>query len=277
MTGFLNIFKETGISSAYAVNRVKRLTKTPCGHLGTLDPLASGVLPVGVGNATRLFDYFLSKRKTYLARFRFGITSDTLDEEGTKTYGGAIPSPEEIERALPAFLGEIDQIPPKYSAKSVNGRRGYELARSGEEFTLSAKRVAVERFSLSGQTAPDEYAFEIVCGAGTYIRSLARDLAEALGTLGYMSALCRTASGAFTQETAVALNELTEENWKNYLIPTESVISLPALESADGRLLNGVAVPVAAADGEYKLFVNGGFYGLARVTNGLAKAEKKLC
>lgn len=277
MTGFLNLFKETGVSSADTVNRIKRLTKTPCGHLGTLDPLASGVLPVGVGNATRLFDYFLTKKKTYLARFRFGVTSATLDEEGEKTVGGRVPLQEEIERALPALTGEIDQIPPKYSAKSVNGRRGYQLARSGEEFTLPPKRVTVERFCLTEQTAPDEFAFEIVCGAGTYIRSLARDLAEALGTLGYMSALCRTASGVFTQETAVPLEKLTEKNWREYLIPTESVIALPVLESADRRLLNGVAVPVTAADGEYKLFVDGSFYGLARVTDGFAKAEKKLC
>lgn len=277
MTGFINLCKETGVSSAYAVNRIKRLSKTPCGHLGTLDPLAAGVLPVGVGNATRLFDYFLNKEKTYEARFRFGVTTDTLDEEGEKRLGGSVPTAEEIERALPLLTGELDQIPPRYSAKSVNGRRGYELARRGEEFSLPAKRVRVDRFTLTGQTAFDEFSFEIECGAGTYIRSLARDLARALHTNGYMSALTRTRSGAFMIETAVALDELTAENFQSYLIPTDSVISLPVLNSADKRLLNGVAVPADTADGEYKLYVCGSFYGLARVEDGRARAVKKLC
>ena len=212
MTGFINIYKEKGVGSTFVVNRIKRLTKTSAGHMGTLDPLASGVLPVAIGNAARLFDYFLRKEKTYLARFRFGITTDTLDEEGEKISGGRVPGEAEINAALPAFFGEIEQVPPKYSAVSVGGRRGYELARAGADFNLQAKKVRILSFECTGQTAPDEYAFEIVCGGGTYIRSLARDLAVALGTQGYMSALERTASGVFTKEGAVTLNELTPEN-----------------------------------------------------------------
>ena len=277
MTGFINVFKETGKSSAYAVNRIKRLSGTPCGHMGTLDPLACGVLPVGVGNATRLFDYFLDKRKIYVARFRFGVTTDTLDSEGEKVFGGAVPTQAEIEAALPAFLGEIDQVPPKYSAKSVNGRRGYELARSGEEFTLAPKKVKIEKFRLTGQTAPDEFSFEIVCGGGTYIRSLARDLAAAVHTQGYMSALMRTASGIFTKETAVPLERLTKENLQEFLIPTESVLPFPALRGVDPRIFNGVTVPCKEADGSYKLYRGDEFYGIASVKSGLAKAEKKLC
>ena len=198
MTGFININKAAGVSSAREVAVVKRLTGSPCGHMGTLDPLACGVLPVGVGNAARLFDYFLQKQKRYTARFRFGATTDTLDAEGEPIAGGRVPAAEEIARALPAFIGEIGQIPPKYSAVSVNGRRGYALARAGEAFELAPKKVVVGEFALTAQTAPDEYEFSIVCGGGTYVRALVRDLAAALGTTGYMTFLRRDASGCFT-------------------------------------------------------------------------------
>ncbi|MGN1062604.1 MAG: tRNA pseudouridine(55) synthase TruB, partial [Candidatus Scatosoma sp.] len=122
--GFINLNKPSGRSSALYVAKIKRLTGQPCGHLGTLDPLASGVLPVGIGNANRLFNYFLNKKKEYIAQFTFGETSDTLDSTGQIQFGGAIPSGEQIKAALPAFIGETDQVPPNYSAKSVNGRRG---------------------------------------------------------------------------------------------------------------------------------------------------------
>lgn len=277
MTGFVNVFKPEGVGSTKAVGRVKYLTKTPCGHMGTLDPLACGVLPVGVGNAARLFDYFLQKEKRYSARFVFGATTDTLDREGAVVRVGRIPDAQEVEAALPAFAGEIMQTPPRFSAVSVNGRRGYALARSGAAFEPSAKRVHISSFTLTGQTAPDEFAFEIVCGGGTYIRSLARDLAAALGTQGYMSYLQRTASGPFTVQTAVPLDELTAENIASYLIPTDSVLPFPALEGADERIFHGVGVSVECADGQYKLYRGGEFYGIARVEAGIARAEKKLC
>ena len=277
MTGFVNVFKPEGVGSTKAVGRVKYLTKTPCGHMGTLDPLACGVLPVGVGNAARLFDYFLQKEKRYSARFVFGATTDTLDREGAVVRGGRIPDAQEVEAALPAFAGEIMQTPPRFSAVSVNGRRGYALARSGAAFEPSAKRVHISSFTLTGQTAPDEFAFEIVCGGGTYIRSLARDLAAALGTQGYMSYLQRTASGPFTVQTAVPFDELTAENIASHLIPTDSVLPFPVLESADERIFHGVGVSVECADGQYKLYRGGEFYGIARVEAGIARAEKKLC
>ena len=277
MTGFLNLDKEEGMTSAFAVNKVKRLTRTPCGHMGTLDPLASGVLPVGVGNATRLFNYFLEKKKTYRARFRFGATTATLDGEAEVIYGGSVPSAREIEGALPALTGRLLQVPPLYSAKSVNGKRGYELARAGEAFDLPPKEVEVFSFRLIAQTAPDEFSFEIVCGGGTYIRSLARDLAAALGTQGYMSGLRRTASGIFTEENAVKPSVLTAENVEEYLIPTEIVLPYPRLEISDSRLYNGLKLPCDREDGLYKLFDGEKFYGLARVEKGFVGTEKKLC
>lgn len=277
MTGFVNVYKPEGMGSTKVVGRVKYLLKTPCGHMGTLDPLACGVLPVGIGNAARLFDYFLQKEKRYSARFVFGATTGTLDREGEIVRGGRVPSADEIASALPAFIGEIMQTPPRYSAVSVNGRRGYDLARSGQNFELSAKKVRIASFTLREQTAPDEFAFDIVCGGGTYIRSLARDLAEALGTKGYMSYLCRTASGVFTCETSVPFDSLTAENIRDYIIPTDSVLPFPVLENADERIFHGVGVRTACADGLYKLYRGDEFYGIARVADGVARSEKKLC
>ena len=245
--------------------------------MGTLDPLASGVLPIGVGNATRLFDYFLGKEKTYIARFRFGATTATLDRESEVELGGRVPTDEEIKLALPRLTGELLQIPPAYSAKSVNGVRSYELARKGRAVELAPKRVEVKSFTLMGQCAPEEFEFEIVCGGGTYIRSLARDLGEFLGTKAYMTMLRREKSGVFTAETAVPLEELTENNVREYLIPTDSVLPFPEMRSEDVRLLNGMSLPSDEEDGVYKFYFEESFYGLARVQAGQVKLEKKLC
>ncbi len=277
MTGFLNIWKEEGVSSAAAVNRVKWLTREPCGHMGTLDPLASGILPVGIGKATRLFDYFLQKSKTYCAFFRFGATTRTLDRESDVEPGGRIPSAAEIEEALKAFTGEIVQVPPAYSAKNVDGKRSYELARAGREVALAPVSVHIDSFRLLEQTAADEFRFEIVCGKGTYIRALARDLAAVLGTNAYMSGLVRTACGAFTQERAVRLSSLNRENWREFMISVQDVLPFPVCESSDERLLHGLSVPTQLEDGRYQLFFAQSFYGLARAEGGFLKAEKKLC
>lgn len=277
MTGFINVNKETGVSSAFVVNRIKRLAHMPAGHMGTLDPLASGVLPVALGNACRLFDYFSDKKKTYLARFRFGVTTETLDSEGEKVFKGEVPQAEDIENALPALTGKISQVPPVYSAKSVNGVRSYALARAGKEVELAPKQVAVFSFRCLEQTAPDEFAFEIICGGGTYIRALARDLAAKLGTYAYMSRLERTASGIFTIESAGALDKLTAENINRFIIPTEDVLPYPVIDVESERVFNGLKERVDTGDGLYKLYKSGIFYGIASVTDGLLKAEKKLC
>ncbi len=277
MTGFLCVDKPSGRSSGFIVNVIKRITQTPCGHMGTLDPFASGVLPVGVGNATRLFEYFLSKKKTYRATFRFGATTDTLDPEGEPCVGGEIPSEEEISAVLPRFMGEIEQVPPAYSAKSVGGRRSYELARRGEEVTLASKKVQIDALKLLGREGEDAFEFEITCGAGTYIRAIARDLAASLGTLGYCTALRRTASGIFTEKMAVPFEEITPETWQNYLLPTDMVLPFSVMEVEDARFYNGVAVPVDAADGIYKIYRDGQFYGTGEVEGGILRAGKKLC
>lgn len=283
--GFFNVDKPSGLVSSAVVNKCKWLTGTPCGHLGTLDPLASGVLPVGVGNATRLFDYFLEKQKIYEAEFTFGVRSDTLDSTGELVFGGDIPSEREIENVLPKMVGEIDQIPPKYSAKSVNGHRGYELARAGIEFELKPKRVKIESVQLLGKSEKENaFRFQIICGGGTYIRSIARDLAAALGTNAVMSELKRTQSGVFKIENAIPFSlleqDLPVEELQKYLIPTESVLPFETLivgEKDCEKLLHGMCVQASQEDGLYKLYQGENFYGLAEIKQGKAKAKTKLC
>ena len=283
--GFFNVDKPSGIVSSAVVNKCKWLTGIPCGHLGTLDPLASGVLPVGVGNATRLFDYFLQKQKVYEAEFTFGVTSDTLDSTGKLVFGGDIPNEKEIENVLPSLVGEIDQMPPKYSAKSVNGRRGYELARAGIEFELKPKKVQIESVQLLGKSEKENaFRFLITCGGGTYIRSIARDMAAALGTNGLMSALKRTKSGVFTIEKAIPFSVLEQDvsvqELEKYLIPTESVLPFEKLlvsEKECEKLFNGMTVQVNQEDGLYKLYNGESFYGIAEINQGKAKAKTKLC
>lgn len=282
MTGFINVDKEQGLSSAHEVARIKRITNTQCGHMGTLDPMASGVLPVAIGNAARLFDYFLNKNKTYIARFKFGIDTDTLDTTGKITSdSGIVPTAGQIQSVLSEFIGEIDQIPPKYSAKNVGGKRGYQLARDGVQFELPSKKVRIDGIKLIEKTADDEYSFEIDCGGGTYIRSIARDLGARLNTCAVMSALVRTKSGPFKLENSVQTKILTPQNFGDYIIKTQDVLSFEsiyptAIEAK--KLLNGLSVECEKEDGIYKFYdADGSFYGLAEVKENVLKVRTKLC
>lgn len=282
MTGFINLNKAVGSSSAREVSVIKRLTGQPCGHMGTLDPMASGVLPVGIGNACRLFDYFLTKRKTYLATFRFGEHFDTLDTTGQViSAGGRIPEREEIECVLPRLVGEVMQVPPKYSAKSIGGKRGYALARAGVDFELPPKRVSIYSIDLVARRSEDEYDFRIKCGGGTYVRSICRDMAEMLGTFAAMSALVREKSGPFAIENSVAAEQLNSDNILQYIIPADSVLPFDSVHVADRTqfmLLNGMSVPTDLVDGTYKIYLeNGQFYGLGAVADCRLKVKTKLC
>ena len=282
--GFFNVDKPSGIVSSTVVNKIKWLSGVPCGHMGTLDPLASGVLPVGVGNATRLFDYFLEKEKEYIAEFTFGVDSDTLDSTGKLVYGGHIPNETEIASVLPDFFGDIMQVPPKYSAKNVNGKRGYELARAGVEFELAPKKVHIYGMELMERVNENTFRIKIRCGGGTYIRSLARDIAEKLETKAVMSALHRTKSGFFEIGEALPYSFFEKdpalEELEKYIIPTEKVLPFAKLEVGEKdtqKLLQGQHVRVEYENGLYKLYQNEAFYGLAEVKNGVAKAKTKLC
>lgn len=281
MTGFINVNKAAGASSAKEVAAIKRLTRMPCGHMGTLDPMADGVLPVAIGNAARLFDYFLQKKKTYVATFRFGEDYDTLDTTGSVIgSGGRTPSEEEVLKVIPSLVGEVLQVPPNYSAKNVNGKRGYELARSGVQFELPPKKVQIDGIKLLARNG-NEFVFEIECGGGTYIRSIARDMAKSLGTFAAMSALTRTKSGIFKIEDSVSTSELTAENVQNYIIPCDNVLPYESIYLQGNeakKVFNGLSVPCGLGDGDYKLYnEESNFYGIATVRGGILKARTKLC
>ena len=281
MTGFIIVNKAEGVSSAREVNIIKRLTDTPCGHMGTLDPMASGVLPVAIGNAARLFDYFLEKKKTYVATFMFGCDSDTLDTTGNIIVGGKIPSEDEINACLPDLVGEVYQIPPRYSAKNIDGKRGYQLARAGVDFELPPKKVNIYSIRLVKRVDERSFSFEIECGGGTYIRSIARDLGSKLGTCAILSALVRTKSGVFDLADSVETKILTKENIEGFIVKTDSVLPFDCFyptKNEAKKLFNGLTVNCSLSDGTYKIYcTDGSFYGLAQAKDNILKVRTKLC
>ena len=279
MNGFLNLYKPKGVSSAFVLNQIKRSVRgETVGHMGTLDPLASGVLPVAIGKSARLFDFLLDKSKTYVADFAFGYETDTLDLEGKVIRTSpVIPTEEEIARVLPSLCGDVDQIPPLFSAKCVNGKRGYELARKGKEFTLPPKRVRIEKIELLGRTEENKYRFLIVCGGGTYIRSIARDIGEALGSCATMTDLVRRSSGIFDMDSSVTAERFANaEDKKSLLIPPDEVVSFPKLELTKREaesLFNGLYDRFSFPDGIYRVYEPNGFYGVGILTDGKLKVK----
>jgi tRNA pseudouridine55 synthase len=214
MDGILVVAKPIGPTSHDIVGLVRRLSQTKrVGHGGTLDPFASGVLPVFLGKATRLVEYHLGDRKRYRATVCFGAASTTDDLEGALTpTTGPAPTRAAVEAAIPRFLGAIEQRPPAYSAIKVAGRRAYAMARAGKAVELAARAVTIHAMDLvswDDATAGEPVAIvDVTCSAGTYVRSLARDLGQAVGSAAYLGALVRTASGPFAIEEAVPLDEV---------------------------------------------------------------------
>ncbi|MFO0847799.1 MAG: tRNA pseudouridine(55) synthase TruB [Gemmataceae bacterium] len=214
MNGFLVIDKPGGMTSRDVVNRVQRWFPrgTKVGHTGTLDPLATGVLVLCVGAATRLADIVQGMGKSYTSRFRLGATSDTDDADGAVTEAAGVtpPTEEQVRAALAGFVGTIEQLPPAYSALKVNGRRAHELARRGDAVPLAARPVRVDAIRLQAYEWPFADV-EVDCGKGTYIRSLARDVGTRLGVGGLVQTLRRTRVGPFTAEQGVGLDATPEE------------------------------------------------------------------
>lgn len=275
--GFININKKTGESSAKTVSAVKKVFKVPCGHMGTLDPMASGVLPVGLYKTSRLFQYLLDKEKTYVAEFTFGVETDTLDTTGRVIRETAVvPTESQIKKALDKFVGEIEQVPPKYSAKNVDGKRGYALARKGVEFTLCPKLVCVKDFSLIEKTGENSYLFKIDCKGGTYIRSLARDLGEEVGSLAVMSKLTRTKCGIFSLENSVTTDELlSSDNPQKYVIASDEAVDFEKLfisEKIATDILNGVYNDYGYKDGLYRVYSDS-FIGVGEAKDGVLRIK----
>lgn len=276
MNGFVNVIKSVGATASDVVVCLKHiLGERKIGHLGTLDPGASGVLPVAVGQATKLFDYLTDKVKKYRAFFTFGKTTDTLDSYGAVTAkSNVIPTKERLEAVLSGFTGEFDQIPPKYSAKSVGGVRAYKLARNGVEVELKPRRVNIYDIQLISQISEDTFVLDITCGGGTYIRSIARDIAYELGTVAYMSGLIRLQSGAFDITTAYTLEEikeLKEQCLLNALYPLADVAECRLDDNLYEYLDNGRALKCPFDEGYRKIYCQGVFFGLGKNVDGRLK------
>ena len=252
MFGLLNINKPTGMTSRDVVNHIQRLVKPhKIGHAGTLDPLATGVLLVTIGQATRLEEFLHRLTKHYRGTFLLGRRSDTEDVTGRveQMTDATVPTEGQLRGILPRFVGEIDQMPPAFSALKVDGQRAYQLARQGKEVSLAPRRVHIHAIELVSYAYP-EFVLDIRCGSGTYIRSLGRDIARALATEAVLSALVRTAIGPFCADEALPLAALHENSLQGHLLPPQ--LGLPAMPqvllSPDQvrRVVNGQVIDVPA-------------------------------
>jgi tRNA pseudouridine55 synthase len=282
VNGWILLDKPKGLSSAKAVGKVRHLfDRAKAGHGGTLDPLASGLLPIALGEATKVIGYILDGTKGYRATVVWGESRDTDDAEGAVTATSAArPDRAAILAALPAFSGPIVQRPPAYSALKVAGQRAYALARAGETVVLKSREIEI--FSLELVEMDAEYAvLDVICSKGTYIRALVRDLAEALGTVGYLGDLRRTRAGPFTEAQAISLAcleslghsaRLAEALW-----PLETALDdIPALAldgDAAARLRHGQSIDVSAGlrDGIVFATSDSGPVAMARATGGTLK------
>ncbi len=234
--GWISLDKPRGVTSAVAVARVKRaLNAAKVGHGGTLDPLATGILPIALGEATKTVSFAMDGAKSYTFEVTWGAATATDDSEGAViATSDKRPTTEEIVAALPAFIGAIQQVPPVYSAIKVDGERAYAKARRDEEVVLAARTVQVTDFRLTGMADADHARFAVDCGKGTYIRALVRDLAQAIGTVGHISELRRTRCGPFSEKTAISLDNLEalghNAAQSAHLLPVATVLDdIPAL------------------------------------------------
>ena len=281
MNGFLIANKPTGITSSNLVVFVrKRLPRgTAIGHGGTLDPEASGVLPLCIGSATRLFDYIIDKKKTYVAELQLGAITDTQDATGSVIETRAVHATEDDLRAvLKEFVGEIEQIPPMYSAIKRGGKRLYQLARKGETIEVEPRKCRVEGVELLEQTGENRYRIRVDCGKGVYIRTLCHDIGLRLGCGAHMASLQRTAAGVFTLENALSKEQIDEASAEGtldmHLMPLDAPLGhLPAVyltEEARHAVINGNVLkarwmkspaPVAEA---VRIYLNDTFAGIGQ-------------
>ncbi len=301
MNGIINVYKNYGVSSNTLVNKVKKIVGAEkAGHLGTIDVLGEGVLPITIGKGTKLFNYFLNKDKVYRAIFIFGIETDTLDSEGKIiNYKYKNISKENIENVLKKFIGRIKQTPPQFSALKINGKKAYELARQGKTANLKEREVNIYEFKILKIVSDIDkvdlknrfykfrndnelktfdiekifdseiYEFEINCSSGTYIRSLCKDLASALSTYGTMLKIVRTRCGNFKIEDSYSLDDL--KNGKYNIITPYQAVDLQEIQINDGQakdILDGKNIKLKKIyDKSFKLCYNNIFLGIANNSN----------
>ncbi len=281
MNGIVIIDKPEGWTSQDVVSKLRGVLHTKrIGHGGTLDPMATGVLPVFVGRATRGVEFFEHAEKTYETVLRLGITTDTEDITGTVlTEKDAFVTGTMLEAVLPQFRGEILQVPPMYSALKINGQKLYDLARKGKQVQRQPRPVTIHELEVLGMEA-EGIRLRVRCSKGTYIRTLCKDIGQALGCGGCMASLRRVAAGGYTIDQAVPLKTLVEsDDPGKYLLPVDSMFAeYPALtltENQETRCRNGNAFSLTVADGTYRAYSkNGEFLMLAKAESGIMSTIK---
>ena len=278
MLGFINVYKPSGITSNKVISSIKRKFRpSKIGHMGTLDPMAEGVLPIAIGNATRMFDYFLNKQKTYIATFEFGYETDTLDATGNviKTIE-SIPSAIQVKEILSSFIGVNSQMPPKYSAKNIDGKRAYDLARLGVDFELKPKDIEIFEFEYMEHSG-NSYVFKITCSSGTYIRSIGRDLGYRLNSLATMTKLIRSKSGKFDMADAVTLEDIeNSSNIEDLLVDVDSVFDYDSIKLDNEntlKLKNGMTIYSDLLDNYYFVYNDSNLIGVGEVISNKLKLK----
>ena len=280
MDGVIIINKQKGFTSHDIVNVIrKKLDIKKVGHTGTLDPNATGVLPILVGKATKISKYLIEHDKTYIATIKLGEKTDTGDSEGRVIETKKVPKnleKEEIEQALTDFLGKQKQLPPMYSAIKINGKKLYEYAREGQEVKVEPRDIEIYKIKLL-EYKNNKIKFEVECSKGTYIRTLCEDVANKLGTLGYMEELQRTKVNNFDIKDAISLEYLDKVTIKEKIISIEEIFKdKPNIDLNNGKLelfLNGVQLTHDLNNGLYRIYNNSKFIGLGIVENKLLKRD----
>lgn len=284
LNGIMLIDKPCDWTSHDVVGKLRGiLHERRIGHSGTLDPMATGLLVVFVGRATRAVEFAEADSKEYIAGLRLGISTDTQDITGnTLKSSNSLPSKAELEQALSAFKGEISQIPPMYSAIKVGGRKLYELARRGESVERKPRRVTIDKLDIIGENE-DNYVLDVVCSKGTYIRTLCNDIGDTLGCGGCMSSLRRVKAGAFSIEKAHTIDEIQAAadngGLDEIIIPVDRLFSaypeLTVRDTAEKKLRNGNVIKLAAPNGTYRVYTEtGGFLLLGEASDNKLKTIK---
>ena len=280
MDGLILINKQKGFTSHDVVNVIrKKLNTKKVGHTGTLDPNATGVLPILVGKATKISKYLMEHDKTYIATIKLGEKTDTGDSEGQVIEEKSIPADlkkEDINNALQNFFGKQKQVPPMYSAIKINGKKLYEYAREGKEVKLEAREIEIYKIELL-EYQNNKIKFEVECSKGTYIRTLCENIAKKLGTVGYMEELQRTKVNNFKIEDSILLDDITLENAEKNMIKIEEVFKEKAKIKLDNKklelFLNGVKLTYNLPNSIYRIYNNEQFIGIGVIENKLLKRD----
>ena len=276
--GFINLNKKSGMTSHDAVNHVRKIfSMRKVGHAGTLDPAASGVLPVAIGRATKFIEYLADLEKSYRAEILFGVATNSGDLEGeiiSRADDFQMPTVDEFKATLKNFIGEIEQTPPKFSAIKIHGRKAYDMARKNLDFEMPRRLIKISDIKLIA-LEKNSAVIEISCGKGTYIRSLAIDIGERLNLPATLKNLIRLRVGEFDLKNSATLDELTAEK----ILPIEICLNhLPRFELKENRIrafLNGLPTTLNLPDEKVlRVFADGKFLGVGRIERGELKSSK---